>query len=148
MKNSAVPMKAPVVVLISSCVANSRLSLLARLVDRGGGAVNVAGPCQPDQPVPQVLPVDQDEGQHQHHDAELRQRVNQKAQDSSDRIEWPHLLNHFHGHWCWCCLGRCRSRARRPLQFLAQVLENAGRALQRSAAAGDGLEVLRLFAQA
>ena len=104
----------------------------AGLVQRGRGAVDIAGAGEPDQPVSQILAVEEDKGHHQNDDAKLGQGMNQNAQHRQDRRKRPggRFLNLDRNGLCHYRAGSKRRLL--GLEFDADFLKHIGGAFQRS----------------
>ena len=90
---------------------------LAGILQRLGGAVQVAGADQPDEAVAQILPLHQHEDHHHDDDAAGRQWLDQRPDDGLQHLERLQLrLDHLHRQWLHLrgvgCAGRVGVRRR------------------------------------
>ena len=150
------PITTPKAALRASCVRNSLLRRLGGIVERRGGLLQVVRAGEADQAVPQVLPLQQDEDHEDDDDPGRRSgwmsgvmkapRVC-RAPGSGWRTSTGMGFVSRGGHGARRQrVGRRSCPGLRLVEFLAQVLQHVGGALERAAAGGGPAQGLHLLA--
>ena len=102
-----------------------------RVVERCCAALQVGSPCQPKEPIADILALQQDEHQEEYGERGGRQRRQQRSDDVGDGFKALRLgLTHLYHEW----LLTLRWRWRRPRlgDFILQIFQRAGSPLQRA----------------